>query len=163
MESVVFIPNETQAYEISHWLRTKNIHTSNKNKNIVEHNGTKLFSSPFNFLLKESLEPYCEKDSLKELEQLFTTNIELTTPIFLKRSFKIISLLRPMKRLLSAGHVNCTQKDAAEWISKNFVLRAGETTKQISIGSTKKRFGDKRTSIEPQKAQIKYEQWLKKN
>lgn len=163
MESVVFIPNEIQAYEITAWIRSKKITASNQNKKSNTPYKTKLFTSPFNILLKEGLEPFCEEESRNNLEQLFTTNLELKTPVILKRSFKIISLLRPMKRLISKGNINFNQKDAAEWISNNFVIRDGETVKGISIESSIKRFGDKKTLIEPDKAQIKYEAWFKKD
>ena len=162
MESVVFIPNEIQAYEIATWIRSKKTASSNqKNKFNPEHR-IKLFTFPFNILLKESLKPFCEEESLNNLKQLFTTNLEIKTPIILNRSFKIISLLRPMKRLISKGKVNFSQKDAAEWISNNFVIRDGVTVKEISIESSIKRFGDKKTLIEPHKAQIKYETWFEK-
>ena len=163
MDSVVFIPNEPQACEISTWIRTKDREQSRISKKSRKNFTSNLFTHPFNILLKESLEPFCEKESLTNLEQIFTTNSEINEPIVLKRSFKIISLLRPIKRLISSGNVNYSQKDAAEWISTNFVIRNGETTKPISIGSSIKRFGDKKTLIEPNKAQIKYEAWFKKD
>ena len=105
MESVVFIPNEKHSYEITAWIRSKKTTESNQNRQQgTEQN--KLFTSPFNILLKESLEPFCEEGSLDNLEQLFTTNRKITAPVILKRPFKIISLLRPMKRLISIGKVN---------------------------------------------------------
>lgn len=163
MDSLVFIPNESQAYEISTWLRTKNQETSSHDIDEDSNGNTKLFNHPFNIKLKEGLAPFCEEESKANLEEIFTTNSEISTPIVLKRSFKIISLLRPMKRLIGTGNANFTQKDAAEWISSNFVLRSGETIKQISVESSVKRFGEKKTLIEPKKAQIKYETWFKKN
>ena len=83
MESVVFIPNEKHSYEITTWIRSKKTTESNQNRQQgTEQN--KIFTSPFNILLKESLAPFCEEGSLDNLEQLFTTNRKITAPVVLK-------------------------------------------------------------------------------
>ena len=189
IEKNIFYNVDNQLKEISNWIREKRKEYEERNKQNVQNiifninyqqinliqliynfwsheNETQnydkkdtLVDSPYFELFLNELLVFCEVDSHDNLKKVFMKE-KIQSKVIFKSNFLKISIIRPMKELISRGFIKMTQKRAASWLSENFEIRTENGTTNFSLSSTVKRFSE--VNNERENSQIKYEHWFKK-